>query len=158
MKNNRRLIRKLTSAVVVFTAVTTSAVYAGGFFGGGFHRGDMMKPIERMIEHIDLSDEQDAQVEAILKNAREGLVNKGETRQRFFKQMIDNNPDDLQYMAIAEEQAEAISVEVKKQILRIANVRQQVYEVLTVAQKEELAEHIDRKMEKMKNRAMKHGH
>ena len=89
MKNNRLLIRKWIPAVVIATAVAASSAYAGGFFGGGHHRGGIIKPIERMVEHVDLSERQEIQVEAILENARQGSKDRFETRHRFFKQMIE---------------------------------------------------------------------
>jgi len=157
MKKSRLFVRKLIPVAVIATAFAASSVYAGSFFGGGHHRGgDMLKPIERMIDHVDLSDTQEEQANVIFENARTRSKNIGEIRHRFFKQIVDNNPDDSQYMSTAEEQAEAIATEVKNQILFMAKVRQDVYKILTAEQKEELAEHIEKKMARMNNRIEKH--
>ena len=47
-----------------------SAAYvsAGPHFGGGHH--GMMNPLEKMIEHVDLSDEQESQVDTVLSNMK----------------------------------------------------------------------------------------
>jgi len=158
--NHRKLnLRRIIPAVLITIALATSSAYAGGLFGGGHHReGGMMKVIERMIDHVDLSDDQEEEAKVILDNAREYTKNMSEIRHRFFKQIIENNPDDTTYLSIAEEQAEAIAAEVKNKILHMAKIRQEVYKILTTEQKEKLADHIEKKMARMKNNVNKYKH
>jgi len=116
------------------------------------HRGgDMLMPIERMIDHLDLSDQQEAQAEAILKKARLSTENLGEMRHKMFQQIIHNNPESLDYMTVAEQQADEISAKVKEKVLFMAKVRQDVYKILTPEQKEELEQHIAKRMKRMQH-------
>jgi len=145
-------INKLFTTAIIAGALVTSTAYAGGFFGKMHHRGgDMLMPIERMIDHLDLSDEQEDQAEAILKKARSNTENLGEMRHQMFQQIIRNNPDSLDYMSVVEQQAETISVKVKEKVIFMAKVRQDIYKILTSEQKEEMEAHIEKRMKRMRD-------
>lgn len=153
MNTHRFSLRKLLPVAVISVAtLTVSSAYAGGFFGHGHHRGDMMAPIERMIDHVDLSSLQEEQVEEIIKNAGINTKTRGDIRRKYFGQMIKNNPDNADYMLVAEQQADSVASEVKEKILLMAKVRQEVYNILTDEQKLELEAHINKKMQRMKKR------
>jgi len=145
-------MNKLFTTAIIAGALVTSTAYAGGFFGKMHHRGgDMLMPIERMIDHLDLSDDQEVQAETILKKARSNTDNLGEMRHQMFQQIIRNNPDSLDYMNVVEQQAETISIKVKEKVIFMAKVRQDIYKILTAEQKEEMETHIEKRMKRMRD-------
>ena len=153
--STRKFTNKLATLILLtfMTSTISSTALAGGSFGKGHHRGgDMMKPIERMIDHLDLTDSQEQQAEDILKNARSKTKDMMEMKHHFFKKIISNNPDSSDYMAVAEAQAEEISKAVKTKVLLMAKVRQEVYAILTDEQKEALAKHAQKKLKRMENK------
>ncbi len=145
-------INKLFTTAIIAGTLVTSTAYAGGFFGKMHHRGgDMLMPIERMIDHLDLSDEQESQAEEILKQARSSTENLGEMRHQMFQKIIRNSPDSVDYMNVVEQQAETISAKVKEKVIFMATVRQDIYKILTSEQKEEMEAHIEKRMKRMRH-------
>jgi len=157
MKNSRFKLGKMIAMTVLTTSFVASSAYAGGFFDHWRHRGgDMMMPIERMIDHVDLTESQAQQTKDILDKAHQQTKSLQDIRHRFAKQMLINNPDAANYMSTAEQQAEAIAAEVKDKILLMAKVRQEIYQILTPEQKDELETHIEKMMKRMSKKMEHH--
>lgn len=153
MKTTRYCLRKILPATLLTASLAASTAHAGFFDRGMPHGGDMLMPIERMIEHVDLTDMQEEQAEKILENARQEAGDLKKLRRRFAKKMMMNNPDNANYTAVAEEHAEAIASEVKNKILMMSKVRQEIYQILTPEQKQDLEQHIEKRMQRMAKRS-----
>ena len=150
MKAIRSVTPKLIIAALLTTTLLAATAQAGGFFEKWHHRGgDMLMPIERMIDHLDLSDFQEEQVEEILKNARLNTQSIEGIREQFFTQMIGNNPDNSDYINVSEQHAEAVAAAVKDKVLFMANLRQEIYSILNSEQKEVLETHLEKKLKRM---------
>ena len=121
---------------------------------GPFHGKHGMNPLEKMIDHIDLTDEQEEKVEAIIDRQRAQM----DFRKGFaiMKTMIELNPDEANYLEAANEQADLAAQKIKEKILATASARKEIYELLTFEQKDELNEVISRKVARMEKRLAKH--
>lgn len=149
MKTKRNRVYKMIPATLLATTLAVSSAHAGFFDRGMHHGGDMLMPIERMIEHIDLTDMQEQQAEKILDNARKEAGNLKQLRHQFAKKIMMNNPDNANYTELAEEHADTIASEVKNKILLMSKVRQDIYQILTPEQKQDLERHIEKRMQRM---------
>jgi len=68
------------------------------------------------------------------------------------KMMFNLNPEDPEYMAKVEAQADNMASQMKVRITEFAKVRQEVYAILTDEQKQEMKEMKEKRMKKMEKR------
>lgn len=160
--NCKRSSRKITEAMLLSAiiagsaAMMSSAAFAGnGWFGGhgGDHHERMdhrgLKRFEKMADHLDFTDEQEAQLKTILEAAKAELGEGG--RREMMMQMMSLDPESGDYDAQVEEAAADIADKVKSKIVVMANVRKQIHALLTEEQKEELKEKMEKRMKRIKN-------
>ena len=129
------------SALVV--SLTWSLAHAGPFHGrhGGGH------PFEHLLDHIDLSDSQSEQIEAIL--SRNEGKEKGKHRFDMMKEFAAMDPEDPDYLTKVEQKADEAAEKMKAHLVDMAKTRQEIYAILDAEQKQELDEVIERKMKRM---------
>lgn len=119
-------------------------------------KGHVSAKLERMLEHLDLDDEQQGQVESILQTHRDASSH--EDSKAFMKTLMKANPDSANFDELVNTQATQMAAQVKQKIIQHAKLKQAIYQVLNSEQKEELSELIDRKIRKFEKRANKHKH
>lgn len=148
MKNSlftKQKVLGLGLAVVI--ASSAAVAQAGPHF---FRDHGMHHPIERMLDRLDLSDEQELQTEEILATVKEMRIKKkGMKRMR---SMLALDPDAPDYMLQAEEQATKASEQMKAHIMTMASARKEIHNILTDEQKKELKRMVEKKMNKMDQR------
>ena len=127
-------------------ASSTALVSAGSHFKGHGHE----RPLERMMSHIELSETQEQQVEAIL----DGLHDKGDRKKKVekMKAMMMLDPDSVDYMDSVEKQAEQKAEGMKKHILEVATARKDIHQLLTDEQKQELKALMEKRLDRMGKR------
>lgn len=110
------------------------------------------KKMEHLAEKLDMTNEQEAQLEQILKSAKEERKANKTNRRRMHLEMMSINPDDPDYRASVEQHAETAAEHMKANILKNAEVRQQVYAILTDEQKQKMQRMKEKRMKKMEKR------
>jgi len=149
-QSNKRGFRWVFLPLSLVLLAIAGYVNAGPHFGGH----GMMNPLERMIEHIDLNDQQEEQVEDILKSLKgDDAFHKGFSH---VKKMFELNPEDAEYMESVAKQAELVTGKIKQKMLKTAEARQDIYKILDEEQKQELADVINKKMARMVKRMERH--
>ncbi len=133
----------------LFIVFTTAAV------AGPFHdRHRMGNPLEKMLDHIDLTDQQEAEIETIMnKFPREKAHKRGFG---MIREMALLDPEDPDYLEAAEAKAQKAASMMAEHIMTMAKIRQEVHAILTEQQKQELRETLERKMERMAKRMDAH--
>lgn len=149
MKQSKAKLFVVSLVSTVLLSVATISI-AGPFHG----KHGMGNPLERMLDHIDLTDQQEFEIAEILKTLPEGKKHKKGFH--MMRQMIELNPDDSDYLDQANEKAEQAGEMMTKHIKAVAKARQDIYALLTEEQKEELEEVIARKMKRMAKRMEHH--
>lgn len=115
-----------------------------GWFKGKHHGGPMGR-IKHMIHHLDLSDEQRDQVYAVMDEARpkfRGLMDEMREQRKSFRDLAiadEFDPKD------AEAAAEAQSELMKQMMLTGAQVKADIFEILTPEQREEVKERMQKR-------------
>lgn len=152
--------QKLRIALIIPTVIAAGLFTASmanadsGWFGKGKHYGSEhhYERMEHLSDMLDMSDDQETQLKAILKNAKEqGKANKV-SRRGMRQAMMSISPDDPQFMTKVEEQADIAAANMKAKMLHFAQVRQDVYAILTEEQKQKMQRMIEKRMKKMERR------
>ncbi len=122
------------------------AAQAGGFHG---KRG-MHSPFERMLQHLDhldLNEAQEQEVKAIVKKHQDqAQTNK---KMELMKTMLELSPNDPDYLQQMTEHADQAAAEMRSMIVTMAQVRMEIYEVLTLEQEQEIERAIAKKIKRM---------
>lgn len=136
------------AGLTLIIALAGSAVVANA---GPHYKGHYAdKPIEKMMKRLDLSEEQEAQVEDILdKHEAVRQHRKGFPK---MKAMMMLDPDAEDYAEQVNAQATKASEKVKEHMLKMAEVRKEIHGVLTEAQKQEMKALMAKRMAKMEKR------
>ncbi|ARU58546.1 hypothetical protein OLMES_4550 [Oleiphilus messinensis] len=150
MFKSRRSHRIKTAFIAcsLATAIAAGSAYGEGWGKRGHHDrayGGLHK-ISKMVKHLDLTDTQETQVEAIITNAKAQLGEPGEHRQMVRTFMFETKPDAADYQEKLTEVADQMAEKVRAQILVIGQVRKDVYALLTDEQRAELEEKINSRM------------
>lgn len=150
---NTNLKQARNAAFLALSLITFSAAVTAGPF---HDRHGMHHPLERMVELIDLTDEQEDQVEQIL----EDLKKNGDKKQRLgmMKAFVELDPESPDYELEVETQANKVAEQVKTKILAASKARQEIYGLLTEEQKEELKQASAKKLKKMEKRMARMHH
>lgn len=151
-QSNKQVIRWVFIPLSLVLLAMAGSLSAGPHYGGGKH--SMFNPLERMLEHVDLTEQQEEQVEALLATVK----NESGFRKGFpiMKSMIELNPEDIDYMENVERQADLAANKVREKIIAISQARKDIYALLTYEQKQELNLVISRKLQRMDKRMSKH--
>jgi periplasmic protein CpxP/Spy len=144
----QKVARWVVAPMSIVLLASVGYVNAGPHFGGGHH--GMMNPLEKMVDHVDLSDEQESQVDAVLSKMKheKGMRNG-------FKMMtsvIALDPESPDYDAKVEQQADAMAAKMRAKVIAMSAARKEIYAILTPEQKQELNEEISRHLERMEKR------
>ena len=151
---NTGTLDKRVSRWVITPAILVLLALAWNVSAGPFHGKHMPNPLEKMIDHIDLTDEQEEKVEAILEKQRAEMdFKKGFA---MMKTMIELNPEDPNYFEAANQHAEEAAAKIKQKIIATAEARKEIYELLSFEQKAELNEAISRKVARIEKSLAKH--
>jgi len=146
--SNRLFTKKKLLGLSLAMVIAGSAAVATA--GPHYKEHGMNHKMERMLKRLDLSEEQEVQVEEILAPMKElRKERKGFPKMRA---MMSLDPDAADYTKQAEEQATSAAEKVKARILNMASVRQQVHAVLNEEQKAELKAMVSKKLKRMEER------
>jgi len=151
-QSNKQVIRWIFIPLSLILLVMAGYVSAGPHFGEG--KRSMLNPLEKMLEHVDLTEQQEEQVEAILSKKKNDSVFHKEFS--MMKSMIELNPEDIDYTEKVEKQADLAANRLRDKIISISQVRKDIYAVLTNEQKQELNLVINRKLQRMDKRMSMH--
>jgi len=142
-------IVSLISALVLSLVAVTGYAFERGKHGYGGH-GDPGSMMMKLVDKLDLSEEQESEIKAIFENRKTEKEQK--QRRKVIQELMALDPMSSDYeqkvSAIADEQAE----KVREMIVEKAKVRTEIYEVLTPEQREELEEIMAKKMEKIQKK------
>ncbi len=153
MKKNKLLV--LVGLAVASFVLLTGFRYAGGGHHGGHHGGPAMmgKHLDKMLDQIDATPEQRAQITAI----KDRLVASHEARmqgdrQQHKQEMVEfwrqNNPNPAEIRARIDEKFE----QRKAAAYEMADAMIEVHRILTPEQRAEVAQMMEKKFEKKEMR------
>ncbi|UZE96666.1 Spy/CpxP family protein refolding chaperone [Alkalimarinus alittae] len=155
MTNKRTRMALVVPTIIaagLFTIGTANA--ESGWFGKDKHECSEKyeKKMERLSDKLDMTDEQETQLKAILTRAKEdGKTNKM-ARRGMRQEMLSITPDDPEYHAKAEKHADAAAAQLKTKILKSAEVRKEIYAILTDEQKQKMQRMMEKRMKKGEGR------
>lgn len=155
-KNRLALIIPVVAAASLFTMGAANA--DAGWFGNKNHErgGDQYEKMERLADKLDMTDAQALQLKQILLTAQVEREKSGggskANRYEGRKAMMMLSPEDPEYMAKVEAQADTMASRMKVRMVEFAKVRQAVYAILTDEQKQEMKEMKEKRMKKMEKR------
>ncbi len=155
MTNKRTRMALVLPSVIAAGLFTMGAANAdAGWFGKDKRdRGENhYERMEKMSDMLDMSDEQEAQLKVILKSAKEGKKESKGSRRETRKEMMLLSPDDPEFMAKVEKQADMAASHMKAKMLTFAQVRKDVYAILTEEQKQKMQRLMEKRMKKMEER------
>ncbi len=139
--------KKLLSVSLAMVIAGSAAVATAG---PHFKDHGMKHKMERMLKRLDLSEEQESQIDEILAPMKEAK----RERRAFPKMraMMALDPEAEDYLQQAETHATTAGEQVKARILQMAIVRQNIHEVLNDEQKAELKAMVEKKLSHMEER------
>lgn len=149
MKQSKVKLFVVSLVSTVLLSVATISI-AGPFHG----KHGMGNPLERMLDHIDLTDQQELEIAEILKTLPEGKMHKKGFH--MVRDMIELNPDDSDFLDQANERAEQAGEMLTKRIKAVAKARKDIYLLLTPEQKQELKKVLNRKINRMAKHIEEH--
>lgn len=149
MKQSKVKLFVVSLVSTVLLSVATISI-AGPFHG----KHGMGNPLERMLDHIDLTDQQELEIAEILKTLPEGKKHKKGFH--MVRDMIELNPDDSDFLDQANERAEQAGEMLTKRIKAVAKARKDIYLLLTPEQKQELKKVLKRKINRMAKHIEEH--
>jgi protein CpxP len=116
------------------TTGTTPPAEMSGHHGWGHHRGPW-----RLLHKLGLSDAQKAQVKAIMTAARPEMQSLHQQMHANMQKLQQTKPTDANYSAVAAQVSETHGTLSAQMMTQQANIRAQIYKVLTPAQQTQLA-------------------
>lgn len=117
-------------SLILFIALMSASLAAFAFGG---HSTDRHAGFAFMMTHyLDLSDEQLAEIKPLTENMKVRMHEKG---RKLFKEMMTLNPDDVDFLEQVESFATEKSFWIKEEMIRIGNVRAEIYAILTPEQR-----------------------
>lgn len=118
----------------------------GGPGGMGMGAGPMMMPgmmhpgmFERMADELDLTTEQREKIRGYFEAARPGMQELAAKQRANAEQLMDAKPDDPKYASIVQKASQEAGALTTQMVQQGAQVRAQVYGVLTPEQRTKLA-------------------
>jgi Spy/CpxP family protein refolding chaperone len=124
----------IASAQTTTGATTTPPEGPSGHHGWGHHRGPW-----HMLSKLGLSDAQKAQVKTIMTAARPEMQSLHEQMHANMQKLQQTQPTDANYSTIAAQVSETHGSLSAQMMTQQANIRAQIYKVLTPAQQTQLA-------------------
>lgn len=155
MTNKRTRLALVISSAIVAGLLTVGSVSAdSGWYGKDKHdRGEKhYEKMERLADKLDMTDQQEAQLKAILERAKDDKKANKMSRRTMRQEMMSISPDDPEYMAKVEKHADVAASQVKVKILKSALVRKDIYAILTDEQKQKMQAMMEKRMKKMEGR------
>jgi Spy/CpxP family protein refolding chaperone len=141
MRKNTLLGLTLASALAIGSSVALAAPAGGaghGDFGHGRHHhrghGQMM-----MLGKLNLSDAQKASVKQIIRSSREQNKSSRDALRQQRSAFESMTPNQVGYQAAASRLAQAEGQATQQRVQQMANLRAQIYAVLTPAQQAQAA-------------------
>ncbi len=154
MKHKSRVILT-TVGVLAVIGITTAAIACDGERERGKHRYDgakVEKHVERMKEHLDLTDQQALQIRTIFEERKSARSDHRSERKAMRQAMMKLDPAasdyEQQVEQLAREQAETMVQKIKAH----AETRKQIHDILTPEQQQKAEAMHQRRMERFKDR------
>ena len=124
----------IASAQTTTGATTTPPAGPSGHHGWGHHRGPW-----HLLSKLGLSDAQKAQVKAIMTAAHPEMENLHQQMHANMQKLQQTKPTDANYSTIAAQVSQTHGSLSAQMMTQQANIRAQIYKVLTPAQQTQLA-------------------
>ena len=120
----------------------------------GCDRGPHMEQrFERLIDRLDLNEEQEKKAEQILAQLKEGKPDKQAGKHSH--KIMNLSPDDADYLEKVTEHANLKAAHISSNIIQMAIAKQSLYAILDEDQKEQMSDMAERRMKKMEKRKHK---
>ena len=124
----------LSIASAQTTTTTTPTEPSGGHHGWHHHRGPW-----HMLSKLGLSDAQKTQIKSIMTAAKPEMQSLHQQMRTNMEKLQQTQPSDANYSSIASQVSQAQGSLFAQMMTQTANVRAQIYKVLTPAQQTQLA-------------------
>jgi len=154
MKHRSKIVLTTVSVLAVI-GITTAAIACDGDRERGMHKSDGVKTekhVERMKEHLDLTDQQALQVSAIFEAKKNAKSDHRSERKAMRQAMMKLDPAasdyEQQVEQLAREQADSMVQKIKAH----AQTRKQIHDILTPEQQQKAEEMHEKRMERSKDR------
>ncbi|MAD14873.1 MAG: repressor CpxP [Alteromonadaceae bacterium] len=130
-------MKTLITGVLLSACIATTA-FAGGKHSDS-HRGQGFLPIHKMVRVLDLSDEQKDQLKALKEEMKANRPEKG-TQTSIKTQLAALNASDANYEQELNQLADLSAERAKTRVLKMADMRVKVQQILTAEQLEKFNE------------------
>lgn len=151
MRNTLKSKKVVSMALVGTVLVSVAAMSYAGPFGDRHYRHN---PLEKMLDSIDLTEQQETQTQRIL----DDVLEKPRKRGSMVKELLTLNPDDADYISQANNLAQKAGEQTTKQINAMTKARKEIYALLTPEQKAEINKRIQKKLKRMEKHEADHKH
>lgn len=142
MKKALKSKHVIAMTLVGTVLVSAAAISHAGPFGGHHNHHN---PLEKMLDSVDLTDQQETEAQRIL----DALPAKPHQRGGMMKELLVLDPDDADYLDQAEKSARKAGEQVTERINAMAKARKDIYSILTPEQKAEIDKRIQKKLKRM---------
>ena len=150
---NRKTRKVLVLPIVIAAGLFSvgAAQADSGWFGKGKHdRGERQyERMEHLSDMLDMTEEQEGQLKAILKSAKEDRKSTKVSRKQMRKEMMLMSPDDPEFMTKVEQQADVAAAQMKSKMISFAKTRQEIHAILTDEQKQKMKRMMEKRMKRM---------
>lgn len=119
----------------------------------GEHGQHMEKKFERLIERLDLTDEQEEKAGLILEQLKETKIDKQASKHS--RHGMHLNPGDADYLEKVAERANLKAAHIKSNMIQMATAKQSLYAILDNDQKEKMSKMAERGKKKTQKRGCK---
>jgi Spy/CpxP family protein refolding chaperone len=154
MKHKSKVVLT-TVGVLALIGLTTAAIACDGDRERGMHKFDGTKAekhLERMKDHLDLTDQQALQIKTVFEANKNAKSDHRSERKVMRQAMMKLDPAasdyEQQVETLAREQAETMVQKIKAH----AQTRKQIHDILTPEQKKKAEEMHEKRMERSKDR------
>jgi len=157
MKGNKLILSMAAIAALIGMSTAAMAFDRERNQDKGFEGKKHGNHMERMRQELNLSDEQAAKIKAIFKDKHEAKKDHRDERKQFHQAMMKLDPAspsyDAEVDALARQQADAMVRSIKER----AQVRKEMYAILTPEQREKAREMREERMQRAKERHQRDG-
>ena len=131
---------------VMFSIIVSGTVMAKSHDRDGYMHGKL----DRLIEYLDLSDEQQEKADSILDELKRHKGQKHAHKKAHY--MMTLNPEETGYLDKVNAHADEVAANMKVRIIEMAKAKQALYQILDDEQKQKLAKKNERRLKKIEKR------
>lgn len=142
----KKILAGITAAAITLASLGFTVAHAKG--GHDF----MEKRLQHLTEELNLSKEQQEQLQASMENGKKAMYDSREQRQEIRKELMKLDPNAADYQTRLNSLVLKAQEQAKTMVIQKAEQKQALFSVLTEQQKQELSELQEKWQSKMEKR------